>query len=530
MSHDTAQSYPLIADLADALAARRGAQPDDALDARALERVLRLEGSVAGARQGSLRKALPRRVAVALALALHAQPHLASTFGVPERDGTCEIDEPGLWPLEAPLVVSTELLERVTALSSWELDDLRDEVDRRAGRELKQARALQWMWAHFGLSADASPWALFRVLFPGVGRVGHVDLVRRGAQLYALVGDPREESTEEAAAAWLFLPWLVERSPEPGVLTTFRSRYVDRGLRRALGRSVGADAREADELLDRMICIFPRSRARALLAQDQWRSCGPATLTGLAPSYAGAAWLTESPRDEELRAERWLSRQDGALHIGEEPRILFDTLASARVQAMMRQVYAALLASLHPQRRQGPELAPSDLDLLDLGLHLPAVLDPLVDWPRRPEVHQQIAAEHGLDLEHVTRRMHELADAWSAQASHTWLALPSAERPYTVHGILVSHLVALGASLRRLVWARPDPRFDHRPLVLLFAGHYLAEARLERLWLRGLSDVPLTGDSPVPPPEDIVGTWFWPCWRELLDAIETENQATFSGM
>lgn len=208
--------------------------------------------------------------------------------------------------------------------------------------------------------------------------------------------------------------------------------------------------------------------------------------------------------------------------------MLFDTLAAPRVQGMMRQIYAAMLGGMHPGRLGGAQLGPSDVELFDLRRHLAAVLKPLLDWPREPDVHQQVAIALGLPLEGVAERMLELADAWDVQATSTWLPLPDAERPHTVHGLLLEHLVVLHSSLRRLAWEAPDPRWDHRPFLLLFAGHYLREARLERLWLKGLSDSVLDGDSPVPPPEDVLGTWFWGCWIRLLDAMEAESNSTYA--
>lgn len=523
--------HHLVTELAAAYADRSGGP--DAQRQAILDALAHLENDLRPAVRRALPRPPPRRVAVAMLLSIHSHPHLASTYGG-DRAGTVEVHEGSSWPLDATLLLSNELLERALAVSQWEIDDLREEIDRRAGRDLKQTRALHWMWSHFGLDGEASPWGLFRVLFPGIGsRVGEVELVSRGAQLYALIGEGTHASAPGAGPPLpaLYLPWL-RRDPERDLfpLTTFRSRSVDKGLRRALARSIGADDHEVDHLLESMVCLIPAENAAAFLTYDLWRSRGPATLTGLGTPYTDAVWLTELPRDGEIVWTRWLTREEGALRVADDARILFDTLAAPRVQAMMRQIYAAMLAGIHPARTDGPRLGAGDLDLFDVAQHLEAVLGPLLAWPRDPDVHQAVASALDLPLEGVAGQMLELGDAWEQQATSTWMALPGPGRPHTVHGLIVQHLVSLHSSLRRLAWDTPDPRWDHRPVLLLFAAHYLREARLERLWLKGLSDSVIAPEDPVPPAEDVVGTWFWGCWMRLLDALEGEAQSTFSSL
>lgn len=528
MGGDDAQHrFQLLGRLSDAFARREG---DDGSGEELLALLQELERTIRPTvRYRHLRaspddgRSLPRRVTTAMTLALHSQPHLATTWAAHAWEGTLGVDPGAGWPAGEPLVVSNDTLERALGVSRWESDELRDEVDRRAGRDMKQARALQWIWTQFRLP-EASPWTLFRVLFPGLsGRLGGVDLLRHGGQLYAVL-----EDAEPPPFASLYLPWIAH-DPErcPGPLTTFRSRYVDRGLRRAIARSIGAGDAEVDAMLDHMVTLLPRDRLEPFLALDRWRAGGPGTLTGLGIPYSAASWLVHPPAAAELKWADWLKVEDGALQLADEPRMLFDTLAVERLQVMMRQVYAALLARLHPAHPDGPEIGQHDLDLLDVRRHLEATLRPLLDWPRSLEAHQEVSSYFGVPPEHASRVLLELARSWEVAVRRSWLAVPDGARPHTVYGVLVQHLVALFASLRALAYGPPDPRADHRMVLLLFAGHYLDAAPVERLWLRGLSDAILGENDPVPPPEDIVGTWFWPCWLAVLDGLEAELRETF---
>jgi hypothetical protein len=59
---------------------------------------------------------------------------------------------------------------------------------------------------------------------------------------------------------------------------------------------------------------------------------------------------------------------------------------------------------------------------------------------------------------------------------------------------------------------KPDPRSSHRRVMLLFLAHYAASAPLGRLWR--------VQDGKLPPPEDVLGEWFWGTWQRVLDAEE----------
>ena len=466
----------------------------------------------------------PRRVAVAMALALHSQPHLGATFELGTSGGTEKIIEREHCSPEAPFVLSNEVLEGALGLSEWELDELREDVDRRASRSLKQQRCLQYLWTHFGLPKGNSD-GLFRVLFPGAPRTRRpAELLRRRTQLYAVVDQSPPPPLQS-----LFLSWLpIDPEKTLAPQATFNHRSVDVGLRRSLCRSIGADETEVSDLMDSMVTILPRDGVKRFLVHDQWRSSGYATIADLCPDYVAGNWLTKPVDADGAEWKRWLRAKDGKLEILGEARSLLDALAMSRVQAMMRQLYGALIAGVDSEEAaHEPDL--DDLHLYDVGRHLRLVLQPLLDWAGDPKTHTHISRTLKLDLGAVATTMSDIHTTWQDQAGRAWYGPPTESRRHSIQTILTKHLIALHASLRRMTHRIPDSRWGHRSLLLLFTSHYLAEARIERLWLKGLSDSIVDEDSPLPPPEDVVGTWFWVVWQRLLNQIDAETAATISG-
>lgn len=468
------ERHARLAALASAFARRGRPGGEDAC----AEALARLEEALPAGIHRAPARPPPPRVARAFVAAVLSEGHLRAALGVegPTR------------PPPRP-----DVLERLFPGSSCE--EVLQRLDRRAARHLRQARALDWMWTRFGLDRRGSAGDLGRLLLPGRGtRVG---LVRRGAQLYCVVeGVP-------AGAASIFLPWRSDPALPPAASGMFRARAVDPGLRAALGRAVGADAAELDLLLESMVCAVADGAA---VEADGWRASGRAALTALGLPYTAGRWLARAPREEEITWRRWLEARGGGLRARVEPHLVFDGLAARRAEVMLRCLYAGLLS----EPAGGP--APWALDLLDVGGHLAAVLRPLIEWPRDPAVHRRVAEALGLPITGVAEALARLADGWARHAERIWLAPPDAERPYTVHGVLTEHLVALAATLRR-----HGGRRDPGEVVRLFAGHHLARAPVERLWLGGLSDMP--HDEGVPPPEDLPGAWFPTCWRRLREVI-----------
>jgi len=465
----------------------------------------------------------PRRVAVAMALALHSQPLLHTTLRHRADDGTRGVDERANHKPEDPLVLSNDVLEDVLGLPAWELDELRNDVDRRASEILKQQRCLDHLWTHFELP-NGNIDLLFRVLFPGALRTrSRPDFLRRNAQLYAVVEQPKAPPLLS-----MYLPWLLSDVHTAfGPLTTFNRRSVDIGFRRSLSRSIGAEDEEVSTLLQRLVTILPREGVEQFLEADRWRSSGLAPLTGLAFDYGAANWLARTLSPHEAEWTQWLRVEDGELRIEGEPRAVFDALAMTRVQAMMRQLYAGLIASID---QEDPNHEPTfdDLAFYDLGHHLRAVIAPLLTWAGSTATHLHVATTLGVELASVTQTMEGVLETWTAQAERAWYGAPNESRRHSIQTLLTLHLIAVHSSLRSMLHRVPDPRSPHRSLLLLFTAHYFNESRIERIWLTGLSDSIIDEPATLPPPEDIMGTWFWCTWQRLLDHMDATSDPSLS--
>lgn len=459
----------------------------------------------------------PRRVAVAMGLALHSQPHLGGTFDQLTREGSEPIGDPEHITAGLPLTVSGEAMERALGIAQWELDDLRDEVDRRAGRFLKQDRAVQWVWNHYGFP-DTEAAGLVRALYPGLDLAGaRVGLARRGGHLYAIA--PFETSDPSA----LYLSWIP--APDADAISpvrAFEPSSVDRSLLRALGRGIGADDEESAELLARVLCLVPRASCASWLVADQFRTRGLAALVDLGTPYTRGNWLVRRLDPEACEWRSWLEVQGDSLVPTQAVEKVFHRLVLPRVQALLRQVYAQMLAALD-QETAGSELGarPEDLQLYDIGGHLRAVLKPLLDWTGDLVVHKAIAHHLRLPLLAVEQCFVEIGVAWRRYAERTWYPADGQSRLLMR---LLEHVVATNTSLRRLLHKQADLRWDHRELLLLFAAHYLREAPVERLWQPGLSDAVRAGGGE--PAEDVAGEWFWSTWQRVLGEVEREAMVT----
>ncbi len=467
---------------------------------------------------------LPKRVSTAMALAVLSAPHFVATIPAPVREGAV-VTEPARRPPEVAPIVTNEVLERALGLTAWEVDELREEVDRRAGKALKLLRTVNWLWSYFGESrvpprelqlagGAAPPRALARVLLPG-NDDARPDIVRRGGHVYLLT----ELSPDERPAA-LYLPWL---SPDPAVgPTSFRSRSVDSSLRHRIARGVGGDEDEIAELLEGMVALVPRSDAARWLQTDQWRTHGYAAITDLGLPYSVGDWLVRPLAPDAADWRIWLRGGPEGLRLKGTAEKIFDALALPRIAAMTRLLYAATLATVDRDGGDpGAFFRPDDVDLLDVPRHVRAVLAPLLAWPGRSSTHRLVATELGVEVEAVAAMLGQLQRDWQAHAATSWWGPPGTRAP-SIQTLLLEHVLALQVSLRTLIRRPADPRAPHADLVLLFVGHYLREARLERLWLRSLSDVSEGHDGRLPPPEDIAGTWFWRAWRRVLDEVDQE--------
>ncbi|MCA9494236.1 MAG: hypothetical protein KC621_30120 [Myxococcales bacterium] len=465
-------------------------------------------------------EAAPKRVATAMALAMLSAPHFSATIPRPIRGGVA-VDEPHRRSADPAPIVANEALEKSLGLSAWEIDELREEVDRRAGKALKLLRTVNWLWSYFQLPSQATEPSrgstLARVLFPGAEEPGP-SLVRRGGHLYlALDLEPVDQPIA------LFLPWL---APDPALgPTAFRSRSVDAGLRHRIARGVGGDDDEIAELLESMVALVPRKGTDRWLQTDQWGTHGYAALTDLGATYSIGDWLVRplSPDAADWRA--WIRSGPEGLRLKTTPAKVFDALALPRVSAMTRLVYAATLASVDRDASDpNVVLRPEDVDLLDIPRHIRAVLQPLMAWSGRASTHRLVAKELGAPIEDVVALFAQVQQEWHHHASASWWGAPGSRAP-SIQTLLLEHTLTLNVSLRALLRRAPDPRAPHADMVLLFAAHYLREARIERLWLKAMSDVSQDHEGRIPPPEDIAGAWFWRIWNRLLDELDRDPSA-----
>lgn len=431
----------------------------------------------------------PRSVAVAMAQALFGLPHLTHTLAA------------SLPRMRVVAAGSSDELATVLGLPRWELDEIREDVDRRAAFAFKQARAMAWLWSRFRPEDDPEP--LFRTLFP-TSRGGIREFRRSGFRLYAVV-----DQADPAPPASLYLSWLPGTSNwtcTPGV--SFQGKFVDDSLRRRLARGIGLDLDEVDILLDSFVEAVPSASLADWIAHDRWRSEGWAAMSGLGLAHAGPGWLVERLASETIDPDGWLTQTETGISISGARR-QFDRLAMARVQVLGRSLYAEMFARFLDD---GVRSADERATLYDLAPYIQRVLRPVLDWTASAGALSHLAEQLGISavsLKPATRHVHEL---WLRSAQGSWGGAPSAEHPETVQTILATHLAVLETSLKDTLETTVDPRGDHRGAALLFAACYLARAPLGRLWK--------SVDGAMPEVEDVVGRWFQPLWRKILELDE----------
>jgi hypothetical protein len=163
----------------------------------------------------------------------------------------------------------------------------------------------------------------------------------------------------------------------------------------------------------------------------------------------------------------------------------------------------------------GRTIEPSQQPVLfDLDPYLQRIFQPLLDWTSNPRAHAKLAAAVGAQPDHVAVAMAQVRAAWVEAARSSWGGAPTESRPWTVQAVLAIHLALAQSSLHRVWRQDEDPRAAHHRILLLFFAHYMAGAPLARLWK--------SENGKLPPPEDVVGQWFWGTWLRVLDATDVE--------
>ncbi|MCB9663826.1 MAG: hypothetical protein H6732_06920 [Alphaproteobacteria bacterium] len=433
----------------------------------------------------------PRAVALAMARALFGSPHLSQTLSVFTTAS------------EYRVFVPSPQLADALGLAPWELEELRNDLDVEVAAFLKQSRALHWLWSKGG-NPKIAPAPLWTLLFPGSVQPQAERFAYRGGRLYALVDQPAPPPVEA-----LYLPWLPGSERWTAVPTThFAARYLDPSLVRSLSRAIGGPEAEIVDLLDEVVCVVPADDEQAFLLKDRWRSEGWSAVTGIGRAHPTPAWLTLRLAPDAIEPDGWLEKQGDGLAL-KTPTRVFDRHAMGRIATMMNGIYGEICARTLTREKID---AHRQSVLFDLDPYIQRVLQPLLDWAVDPRTHRHLAGRMGVEPEHVGAAMAQVRDGWARAAATSWGGVPTEERPFTVQSILAAHLAVSQASLHRLFHAEDDPRAPHSRILLLFVAHYLKDAPLGRLWK--------TVDGKLPPPEDVVGQWFWPLWLRVLDAID----------
>ena len=495
-----------------------GGAAREKLDAHLLK-VLRTLGELQDTEvQEATSGAPPKAVATAMCAALWSHPHLTIFFGDARSSSAGVSETPPTPEPDFPIIFEPSKVKEALGLDDWQLDDLREEVDRRVGTMLKQERALDWLWNHFKVEEDNGE-ALFRVLFPAARNVDLQGLCRRGAQLYVVV-----HQVPVPPRSTLYIVWP---DPRAGAafeqLGLFGGRFVDGALRRRLGRGIGADDGEIIQLLDSMVTVVPKKRGSRFLAHDLWRVRGFAGVTGLGRAYSDAVELIAPlPLDGIRYAE--LFRAEGATLELVDANANFDRLALPRVTTVMRLIYAELVAGLHDL--DGEANSPidpglDDLEIYDVSGQLSRALNPIVRWTADSDTEKAVAEHFAVPKAEARRALDALSEAWLKQLERGWCAPPATGQPRSVASICTYHLIQVHRTLRRLMLRGADSRWDHRDLMMLFSGFYFSEAQVQNLWSSGLSRV----GAPI---EETFSVWVWGSWQRLLDTTD-EDSETFSG-
>lgn len=433
----------------------------------------------------------PRAVALAMAQAIFSAPHLSRTLSVYTTASEHVVFHP------------SEALAEALGLSELQLEEVRNEIDLKVAQVLRRSRVLHWLWHRAG-NPRVQPDPLFHMLFPGAVGPTADHFSYRGNRLYAVVDQPHPPPPEA-----LYLQWLPGQERWTCVPDThFHSRYLDPALTTTIGRAVGMEPAAIASVLDDMVCTVPLADEDAFTMRDRWRNEGWAELTGLGVPTPGSAWLTLPLAADAVDPEGWIAVQEEGLVL-QAPARVFDRLAMTRLTAMMHGLYAELCARLLAGRKLD---AVDQSWIFDLDPYIQRVLQPLLDWAASPSTRAVIADVLQVDRDHVGAALAKVREGWLKQARTSWGGAPTPERPYTVQGILAAHLAATQASLSSAYHRPPDARADHHRILLLFFASYMQQASLGRLWR------PV--DGKVPPVEDVVGTWFWPTWSRVLDAVD----------
>ena len=460
----------------------------------------------------------PRRVSLAMALAILAQPHVCITFSDLDPVGPANLNPRINGYREEPVIIEHEALCDALALSSWELDQLRDDIDRNVSNLLKQQRALRWLWARYAEPNEGAD-SLLNILFSGITNEGS-GLYGAAGQLYGLLnGECR------IGPSSLYTPHPIDSNEDRvNPRLTFYGRYVDQSLIHALAKGIGADEEEVQALLDTMICCIPQQQAQSFIDHDQWRIRSFDGMTGLTRGYSATRWLFQEVKSDFLRPlHDWLEWQDGRitpdLVESRLDRELIPRISSVLQQLMGQGLSNLLMEDYHrPAFQKYPWVQLGDLDLLQLPQRIHAVAQPLLAWPTSADAHQTLQSILNLSAADAKIAQQQIHDIWTKRYRTLWAEGPRPEGHQTTLTRLMAHMSRTTISLRKMWHRKPIYDIPHRNILALFTGFYFSDLPLERTW-KDAGDA--IGADPL-------GQWFWPTWERLLNTLEDATLSTFT--
>ena len=457
----------------------------------------------------------PRPIASAMACALFAQPHLSMLRSFGRECASRMLAVPSLPEPDPPLITDHESMSVALGLRSWELDEFREEIDRRAGEWVRQVRLADWLWQTF--ERHEHPETFFLSLLPcNKSDIQKAQVILRRGRLYLAVERPAMDSP-----LGMFLGWE-EHPPSGSHIAGFDSLCVSEDLLLSIRNVHGMPPVEARAMLDSVVAVIPLDQAARYLDADQWRTGGFATLTKLGSGRSRKAMRPRPLAEDQIGWDQWLVAEGGAVSIHGRPEDLFDELATERVQAMCSPLYAAILST---HKAPGFERANTHFERLGplhVERHPTQVLSPLLDWASSNDTRDHIAHTLCMDrTTHIDPVMDTLNTRWTHHYQEKWAGLVDTNHVKVERRIL-EHLLQLKASLNGLQMIPADARSPHLDAARLFVAYYLSGSPVQRLWTPDSSNSAVA--SAKDGQEDVLSDWFLGLWTRTLDLCVVVNQ------
>ena len=398
----------------------------------------------------------PRRVALAMALAILAQPHLSVTFHDLDPVGDDHAVRPPKPYSESALIIDTETLCDALALSAWELDQLREEIDRNVSYLLKQQRALRWLWARYA-KPNTEEEGLLSILFSGITST-ESRLFGIGGQLYGLLDGQCLQGPNA-----LYTPFLQAQSVE-GIQPrgTFVGKFLDSSLIHNLAKGIGADEEETLSLLHNMISCVPRHESQAFVGRDMWRIMGFDRMTHLTQGYSATQWLTAPLAQKSIHpVDSWIDIEGGRIDAPlAEHR--FDSLIIPRIQMLMNQTLAQNLTQLLVEDHavtassKHPWVHLKDIDLLALKRHMNSIVDPVLAWPKSEDAADLLHAAYPTPSISISDIQNQITEIWTQRYKTLWIAAPKATGHQSTLTRLIAHQCRRIVSHRKNLAQKPN--------------------------------------------------------------------------